>query len=445
VYEVISMEAMITPAVALCNAGFENDARSAARSRGWPGLRIVPETVPSECDDKEQIEAGINAVMDDIVAALTRPLTAEEQSPKPQEIEQPQRMVFKGNIGEVNQFYYQRGWTDGLPIIPPTEEAVAEMLAGTDLPADHVVGKIIPRLGKATVEKIAINAVMAGALPTYMPLLIAGVQAIMEPDSFFSSYGVSTGSFIPCWIVNGPIRNDLNINSGSGVLSPGDMANATIGRAMGLIIKNIGGIRKGIEDMGTTGHPGKYSMVIAENEEESPWEPLHVEQGFKRADSTISITFSAFFWAVGYYSSDDKGVLRSAVYNIPPATVGSLTLMLPPHQAKFLADNGWTKQKVGAFIAHNARSPLYHFPHYHGMYPDLPEPGERGLLMSPDDSISVFSTNDSVKIVVAGGKGHQFGFIRGGKSHVTKKVELPSDWDKLVSKYKNIVPAYVRY
>ena len=119
---------------------------------------------------------AISGVIDEIVAALTRPLTAEEEvSQSPKESEKPARIIFKGNLEEVNRFFYKRGWTDGLPIIPPTEEAVAEMLTGTDLPPDHLVAKLEPRLGKATVEKIAINAVMAGALPTYMPLLIAGV------------------------------------------------------------------------------------------------------------------------------------------------------------------------------------------------------------------------------------------------------------------------------
>jgi len=221
---------------------------------------------------------------DEQLAAVKNVIEAVQEFSKLKEGEKLPRIVFKGSLGEVNRFFYKRGWADGLPIIPPTEEAVKEMLTGTDLPSDHIIGTIIPRSGKATVEKIAINAVMAGALPTYMPLLIAGVQAIMDPRSRYSTWGVSTGSWSPFWIVNGPIRNDLNINSSSGALSPGDIANAAIGRAMGLIIKNIGGVRKGIEDMGVLGNPGKYSMVIAENEEDSPWEPLHVEQGFNKED-----------------------------------------------------------------------------------------------------------------------------------------------------------------
>src|SRR3990172_9443943 len=160
------------------------------------------------------------------------------------------------------------------------------MMTGTDLPADHVVAKVIPRLGKATVDKIAINAVMAGALPTHMPLLITAVQMLADQKTRFDTFEVSTGSWAPFWIVNGPVRNDININSSSGALSPGNIANAAIGRAVGLIVKNIGGARKAVEDMGVIGNPGKYSLVIGEDEEQSPWKPLSVERGFTKEDNT---------------------------------------------------------------------------------------------------------------------------------------------------------------
>jgi len=244
-----------------------------------PAVRIVPETVPCECSEEGIADVAIALAMPRIVEALTKALTAEEVSPKAKEKEKPSRIVFKGQLDEFNRFFYKRGWGDGLPLLPPTDAAVKEMLTGTDLPADHVLGKIVPRLGYATVEKIAVNAAMAGALPTHMPILVACVEAILDPHSRFGTYGVSTGSWAPFWMINGPIRNDVRVNGGSGALSPGDIANAAIGRAMGLIIKNIGGARKGIEDMGVLGNPGKYSSVIAEQEEASPWEPLHVSAG----------------------------------------------------------------------------------------------------------------------------------------------------------------------
>jgi len=434
----------------LCNEGFLIDAKSAASSIGMPAVRILPETIPCECTLIEEIEAKVNAKLDDIFMALIEPLTEEERSPKPKVVERPSRIVFKGNLGEINQFFYKRGWTDGLPIIPPTEEAVADMLTGTDLPADHIVAEIVPRLGKATVEKIAINAVMAGALPTYMPVLIAGVQALMDPESEFGGWGVSTGSWAPFWIINGPIRNDLHVNSGSGALSPGDIANATIGRAMGLIIKNLGGARKGIEDMGVMGNPGKYTMVIAENEEANPWEPFHVEQGFNKKDSTITVLCPNSYWQLMPYGTDDKGILRAVVYNLLPgrSSGGVICLMLIPPHAKLLADNGWTKKGIAAFIAEHGRAPLYRFPQYYGNLLAWGEPGERGLLMSSEDSISILGKPDSIRVIVAGGAGNQMGLLLGSpglKKPVTKKVDLPANWGKLVEKYKNITPTYIIY
>ena len=143
----------------LANRGFVDDAHSAASSKNMPTLRVLGESVTCESTVAEDIESGIDEVFDDIVAALTRPLTEQEKSPQ-MKIEDAPRIAFKGNLTEVNQFFYRKGWGDGLPIIPPSEEAVAEMMEGTDLPADHVVAKIIPRMGKATVEKIAVNAVI---------------------------------------------------------------------------------------------------------------------------------------------------------------------------------------------------------------------------------------------------------------------------------------------
>ncbi|HSW57044.1 MAG TPA: hypothetical protein VLH15_01455, partial [Dehalococcoidales bacterium] len=176
-YDCIYIEERNKPAAAFTYQYFFNDARSAASSRGMPEIRVVLELVVSESTDLEEIESGISGVIEDAVRALTAPLTAGEKSPKSGEMEKPARIIFKGDYAEINRFFYKRGWTDGLPVVPPTEEAVKEMLTGTDLPPEHVVATLVPRRGKATVEKIAVNAVMAGALPTALPYLIAGVKA----------------------------------------------------------------------------------------------------------------------------------------------------------------------------------------------------------------------------------------------------------------------------
>ena len=458
-YEAISIEDRNKPAVALCDRGFLADAGSAASSRGLPGLRNVAAIWddPTTEDTQKQVAAS----MDDIVAALTRPLTREERSPA-KEIPSPARILFKGNLEEVNRFFYRQGYTDGLPIIPPTEEAVAEMLTGTDLPPGHIVEKLIPRLGWATVEKIAINAVMAGALPTSMPLLIATLHACVDPRAHFGTYGVSTGSWAPCLIVNGPVRNDLRINSGTGALSPGNIANATIGRALGLMIKNIGGARPGIEDMGVLGNPMKYSTVVAENEEESPWEPLHVERGLKREDSAVTVFFPNSFNQSQAYRTDDEGILKGIIYNIPPEGRGLTCFVLIPAHARALASKGWTKKDITAFVCEYARAPLSHFPGGGGEGgsvsagpAELPGIGQQDKLAlrwkdMPEVSMSVFRSPEWLRVIVAGGMRGFIGMIRGGKTTgydrwVTKKIELPANWDKLVEKYRSVVPAYIEY
>jgi hypothetical protein len=417
--------------VLLANRGFVDDAHSAASSKNMPTLRVLGESITCESTVAEDIETGIDEAFDDIVAALTRPLTEQEKSPLMKTEDAP-RIAFKGNLTEVNQFFYRKGWGDGLPIIPPSEEAVAEMMKGTDLPADYVVAKIIPRMGKATVEKIAANAVMAGALPIHMPVLIAAVQAVSDPTTRFDTFEVSTGSWAPFLVINGPIRNDIHINSGSGALSPGNLANSAIGRALGLIVKNIGGARKGIEDMGTLGNPGKYSLVLAENEEDSPWEPLHVERGFKKEDSTVTM----FFPNQHIYSiprgTDAKGILDSIAGSSP--SIMNALMIIPSH-ADILASEGWTKSKVREYVM---------------------KLGEAGSAKSPPQrgNASAASPNtprDALMIVVAGGAGTWYGVFKStgggilGNDFVSKKIELPKNWNELTAKYKNLIPTYVRY
>ena len=393
-----------------------------------PGIRIMPLNVACESTVAADIEAGTAAAMQSILESLTNPLTAEEKSPKPS-ASKPSRFVFKGNYEEVNRFFYQSGWTDGLPIVPPTERAVKEMMTGTDMPADHLVAKVIPRLGRATVEKIAINAVMAGALPTHMPVLIAAVEALMDPKSRFDTFEVSTGSWAPFFAINGPVRHDIHINYGSGALSPGDIANAAIGRAVGLIVKNVGGARKGVEDMGVIGNPSKYSLVLGESEEDSPWEPLQVERGFKKEDSTVTLFFPNGYAQSVPRETSAEGIAR-ALADMGPWNMSCL-IVIPSH-AKILSGEGWTKAKLKEYILKNAVSP----------FPARKEDAD--VLSQPPAADA-----DGLLILVAGGPGAWMGMLRsvGGieNSFITKKIELPRNWDKLVAKYKNVVPAYKAY
>jgi hypothetical protein len=391
-----------------------------------PGIRIIGESVACESTVISEIEEGVAAAMKDVIEGLTRPLSPEEKSPK-QQIGKTPRIAFKGSLKKVNQFFYRKGWGDGLPIIPPTEEAVAEMLTGTDLPPDHIVAKIIPRKGKATVEKIAINAVMAGALPTHMPVLIATVEAFADPKTRFDTFEVSTGSWAPSLTINGPIRRDIHINCSSGSLSPGDIANSAIGRAVGLIVKNIGGARKAVEDMGVIGNPGKYSLVIGEDEEASPWEPLSVERGFTKEDNTVTVFFPNTFIQTVPGGTDANGILNTLA-NMGTTSMSSVILI--PSWAKVLAGEGYTKQDVKEYIAEHRK--VVEIPGF------------------PNTNPAKMDT-ENLMILVAGGPGSFIGLLKSvgpgffGNALVTKKIELPKNWDRLVAKYSNLKPIYERY
>jgi hypothetical protein len=405
--------------VLLANHGFVNDAHSAASGKGMPGVRVLGTSIACESTVAEDIESGIDEVFDDIITALTKPLTKEEKSPQINSAQQP-RIAFKGTYKDVNQFFYRKGWGDGLPITPPSEDVVAEMMTGTDLPADHVVAKIIPRMGKATVEKIAVNAVMAGALPTHMPVLIAAVEAFSDSKTRFDTFEVSTGSWAPLLVINGPVRKDIHINCGSGALSPGNIANAAIGRAIGLIVKNIGGARKGIEDMGTLGNPAKYSLVLGENEEESPWEPLHVELGFEKNDNTVTVMFPNRYAQTIPAQTNAQGI-ATALAGLNPMSLACI--MVIPDHAKIFSSEGWSKKKVKAFIMKNS--------------------GQRNRRQ-----IGQLQDEDFM-IIVAGGPGVWMGLLQSaggfGNSFVTREIKLPRDWEKLKAKYKNLVPVYEKY
>ena len=442
------MEDLHRPAVVLANEGFVTDGRSASSSKGMPAIRIVPEDVPCECSIKEEAEAGIDRVMPDLVQALTRPLSAEEQVPQRKVREPAGRIAFEGTLEEFNRYFYKRGWGDGLPLLPPTESAVAEMLAGTDLPADHVVAQIEPRHGKATVEKIAVNAVMAGALPVHLPILIACVEAVADRNACLGSYGTSTGSWTPFWIVNGPVRNDARVNCSSGALSPGDVANAAIGRAMALIIKNIGGARKAIEDMSVFGNPGRYSSVIGENEEGSPWEPLHVEQGLAREDSAVTLFFPNCYSQIWQYGSEPREILDTFVYNLQPGRGGLSCLLLTPQHARILARAGWSKPMVKKYVHEFARVPAYRHPVFHeggGWTLGRPEAVPSNAM----DPVAIVPSPEHLKVLVTGGPGAFLGLVCGsgmvGASFVTKAIRLPANWAKLVAKYRTYLPNYERY
>ena len=202
------------------------------------------------------------------------------------------------DVATLIEAYYDAGWTDGLPVMPPTEASIAAMLAGAGLRGDEVVGEIAGRNAVVTAEKLAINAVLAGCRHEYAPVVAAAVRALCAPDFAYHGPASSTGGSAIVLIVGGPIARRIGLNSGNNAFGQGHRPNATIGRAVRLVMMNALNTRPGLLDRATLGNPGKYSFCFAENEDGHPWEPLHVARGLAREDSAVTVYASNSLYQV---------------------------------------------------------------------------------------------------------------------------------------------------
>ena len=248
---------------------------------------------------------------------------------------------------------YGRGWTDGLPVTPPTDERVIAMLKGTTRRPDEGIGKIPPFLADCTVEKVAINAVMAGCKPEYLPVLLAALEAALEP--VFTLHGVLATTYFssPIIIVNGPIAKKIGMNSGINALGQGNRANATIGRALNLIVLNVGGGRPGEADRSTLGAPSKYTLCFAEDESNPEWEPLSVARGLPRGVSAVTLFQGhgpeAF---VDQKSRTPEALTRSFASSLVkighPRLVQSARaiLVLSPEHYAIYREAGWDRKRI---------------------------------------------------------------------------------------------------
>ena len=251
---------------------------------------------------------------------------------------------------------YENGWTDGLPVVPPTPERVERMLGGTDRDPDELIAAVPPKWGRATVEKVAINAVMAGCKPAYLPLILTAVEAVTSEQFNLHGVQVTTSHVGPMVVVNGPIRKQLEINDGFNLFGQGWRANATIGRALRLVCTNIGGGLPGELDRAAFGHAGKYTCCIAEKEEGSPWQALHVDRGFQADDSTITVFAGAAPQPINDHGNNTaEGILSTIAQNIdaPGSTGGETLLVIGVEHAKTISEDGLSKADIRQYIADN--------------------------------------------------------------------------------------------
>jgi hypothetical protein len=315
------------------------------------------------------------------------------------------------------QYFVNRGWSDGLPVLPPTPAALEAMIAGGALKKDEVLGVIPPVNGIATVEKIAANAVMAGCLPDYFPLVVAAVKGVLQPGFNLDGVQTTTGNIAPLVIINGRCRNALQINYSSNVLGQGWRANATIGRALRLVLTNVGGATPGLYDKATLGQPAKYTFCIAENEEENPWEPLHVERGFAGETDTVSVLgCTGVNSAVDMASQTARGLLKTFALTMMGGLTSGVTstetlLIICPEHAVILKAAGYSKAAIRQELFMAAR-----VPHEKISEENLQLLSKRRPLWFESNSapvIGVVDRPEDIWIIVAGGKGAKSAYIPG--------------------------------
>jgi hypothetical protein len=326
--------------------------------------------------------------------------------------------------------YYDAGWTDGLPVVPPTEVSIAAMLAGTGLRGDEVVGEIAGRNAVVTAEKLAINAVLAGCRPDYAPVVVAAVRGLCHPDFAYHGPASSTGGSAIVLIVGGPIAQRIGLNSGNNAFGQGHRPNATIGRAVRLVMMNALNTRPGLLDRATLGNPGKYSFCFAEQEDGHPWEPLHVARGLARDDSAVTVYASNSLYQVyNQLAAAPEPLLlcmADALGNLgSPNLRGfneSLVVFAGEH-AELLGSSGWARKDVQRFLMERTRRSLA----------DLKRAGRLpGAVAAADETTwrYVFEAPEDILITFAGGRAGSWsaclpGWGKKWTRSITVRVDAP--------------------
>ena len=450
----IAMEKKGRPTVSFTARHFVEDARTTARILGLPELplAVVGETITNQAADR--IRAMVVAAVDQVERGLTEPPEPREEA----RTGRAEREVVTGDdyadcLESFNRIFVERGWSDGLPLIPPTPRLVERMLAHSKLPADAVVvDGLYPGLGIATVEKIAINGVMAGCRPEHMPVLQALARAYEGLGFVGKTQAMSNGPNAPMVLVSGPIVKRLGFNYSTCVAGPGSPShvNTVIGRALRLMLMNIGQAYPGSMDMDTIGTPNKYSFCLAENAERSPWEPWNVLKGFDKDTSTLSITLVypgpdvCDFTATRPEEMLDTLVTLTGSY-IGVASIGRWlyggwqdpetkklhrernVLLLAPAHAALMEHYGWSRADVQNYIHERSRIP-FRLLYTNNVRPQASalkaaHPELSWLLDQPETRVSIADGPECFEVFVTGGDAGRSQFYYGGSELSTVAVE----------------------
>lgn len=333
------------------------------------------------------------------------------------------------DIEAINRLYHERRWSDGLPVVPPTAERVQRMLARTRRPPAEVVANVAPGFGAATIERIAINAVVAGCAPEHLPVVIAAVAAVAAPEFNLQGIQATTNPAAVWIIVNGPAARKLGVNGSFNCLGQGTPANAAIGRALRLVLQNIGGALPGEMDRATHGQPGKYTFCCAENEEANPWEPLHVERGLRRDASAVTVVGAEGTMNMNTHTKDAGELLRVFAETMQHPTSNEYCygsepwLILSPEHAEILKAGGLTKSEVKRRLWELSRMPAGRMTEKDLLRVKASRAKELGEIRA-DTLLTIAKQPDDVRLIVAGGPGTHSVYVPcfGNSRAVTREI-----------------------
>jgi hypothetical protein len=459
----VAIEKAGIPALGIVARSFIKAWQSCVDGWGQPSTAFV--TIP-HATTGQQADFICNMVdeqIDAIIRGLTTPPDSEGMARDTQNGSQPTEIFTvemdetPAGLNAVNCFLAERDWSDGIPVVPPTPAAVEQMLQGTKRQPQDVLMVMEPGFGLATVEKIAINAVMAGCRPEHLPVLLAAIDCLAQPEMNHRDMQVSGHTEAPIILVNGPVAETAGINSGTTAMGPGviNSANTAIGRALRLCLINIGYCKAGAGDPNYIGLPTKFGMCIAENEATSPWQPYHVDRGFKRYESAVTVVTvtgpttiidsgskthedtlnniaSMMFyrnagggsWLRGWQSAQVGHTNERVSYPGPYHPI-----ILSPSRAVIMAEAGMSKQDAQAWLHRNCRVSLKSVLGTRGMPVDdrgkwLTHPEFQHLENDPDATIPALESPEQYLLFVSGGSTHYANFFYGTYGIATRPVEV---------------------
>jgi hypothetical protein len=434
------------PAISIVSPQFVSFAATSARAQGVSDIAVSVLPYDVMTGKMKETEEVCHKIAEEIIFGLTRWKPKESKQTKKESLTF-QGIDYQDATDNMNQYFLSEMWSDGYPLIPPTKERIDWILTGTDLPRDRVLtNKFPPRNGLITVEKIAINAAMAGARPEYMPILLAAVEALATDAGAKIMHFItnSVTNQAPVLIINGPIAKEINVNSSYGIMGPGWQANATLGRTICLLLINGAGSYVGPGgNLACQSIPGRYTWCFAENEEFNPWQPLHVELGYSAEASTVTVLPGKGTHLIFLQTPVEHilNMIAHAVNGISAREYGvpwDQLLVLSPSHAQSLADAGFSKKDIQNFVFEKARISLAEGKATGLIFRQSPEWGKRVEGIKDDESVMIPKTEkpEDLKIIVAGGPNCVSStLIPGLCNMVTQGIDKykPAAWDRLIT------------